>query len=174
MSNPFIGEIRMFGGNFAIGGWAFCNGQQIQISQNETLYTLIGTTYGGDGVNFFNLPDLRGRVPVGAGSGPGLSPYALGQSGGAENVTLTIDTLPTHNHVAAGLPATGDSNAPAGNIIAWAQPSGNSRYSTDAPTVMMNSGTTLPAGGNQPHENMLPFQCLNYIIALEGVFPPRN
>lgn len=173
MGSPYIGEIRMFGGTFAIRGWAFCDGSSQAISQNDVLYALIGTTYGGDGVNTFNLPDLRGRVPVGTGQGSGLQNYTIGQSGGAETVTLSIGTLPTHNHLAAANNAAGDSNSPAG-ASAWAQASGNSRYSTNPPTGAMNFGALSSAGNSQPHENMIPFQCINYIIALEGIFPPRN
>ena len=165
----------MFGGSFAIRGWAFCNGQLLSIAQNDVLYTLIGTTYGGDGVSTFGLPDLRGRVPIGTGQGAGLQNYALGQNGGAENVTLITNQLPAHNHTATAQSAAGNSNIPAPNTIAWAQPSdGNTRYTTNATTGAMNAGAIGNTGGNQPHDNMLPFQCVNYIIALEGVFPPRN
>lgn len=174
MSSPYIGEIRMFGGTFAIRGWAFCNGAQLQISQYDALYSLIGTTYGGDGISVFNLPDLRSRVPIGSGQGPGLQNYPIGQQSGVETVTLVTGNLPAHNHGAGAQSAGGDSNAPGGNTSAWAQASGNSRYTTDAPTGAMNSGTIGFFGNNQPHDNMLPFQCINYIIALEGIFPPRN
>ncbi|HEX8265603.1 MAG TPA: tail fiber protein [Pyrinomonadaceae bacterium] len=173
MGSPYIGEIRMFGGTFAIRGWAFCDGSQLSISQFDALYNLIGTTYGGDGINTFSLPDLRGRVPVGMGQASGLQNYTIGQNGGAETVTLSTGTLPTHNHLAAANNAAGDSNSPAG-VSAWAQASGNSRYSTNPPTGAMNFGALSSAGSSQPHENMVPFQCINYIIALEGVFPPRN
>ncbi len=175
MSSPFVGEIIMFGGNFAIAGWAFCNGSQMSISQNDTLYNLIGTTYGGDGVNFFNLPDLRSRIPVGMGTGQGLQTYVIGQTGGLEEVTLSIATLPSHNHQAMALPSNGNSGAPAGNVVAWAQPSsGNSRYSSGASTGTMNQNAIGGSGGSTPHENMLPFQCINYIISLYGIYPPRN
>lgn len=175
MSSPFLGEITMFGGNFPIRGWAFCNGGSLSIAQNDALFALIGTTYGGDGVNTFNLPDLRSRVPVGTGAASGFQSYSLGQAGGAETVTLTTATIPSHNHLPAALPAAGNSSAPAGNVTAWAQPnSGNSRYSTGAATGLMNSAAIGIAGSSQPHENMLPFMGINYIIALEGIFPPRN
>jgi microcystin-dependent protein len=164
----------MFGGTFAIRGWAFCNGAQLPISQYDALYTLIGTTYGGDGTSFFNLPDLRSRVPVGSGQGPGLQNYPIGQQGGVESVTLVTGNLPAHNHGAGAQSAAGDGNAPGGNTTAWAQASGNSRYTTDAPTGAMNSAAIGFTGNNQPHDNMLPFQCINYIIALDGIFPPRN
>ena len=175
MSTPFLGEVRMFGGNFAISGWSFCQGQLLQISQNDALFALIGTTYGGDGVNTFGLPDLQSRVPIGTGQGTGLQNYTLGQKGGAETVTLLTGQLPSHNHTASAQPAAGNGNAPAANTVAWAQASGgNSRYTTAGTSGAMNAGAIGAAGGNQAHENMLPFLCVNYIIALEGVFPPRN
>ena len=174
MSTPYIGEIRMFGGNFAIRGWAFCNGQTLSISQNDALFALIGTTYGGDGVNNFNLPNLIGRLPIGDGQGSGLQNYVLGQTGGTENVTLVAGQLPSHSHAASAQTATGNSSAPAPNTAAWAQPSSGTPYSTGAPTGAMNAAAIGIVGGNQPHENMIPFQCVNYIISLEGIFPPRN
>ena len=164
----------MFGGSFAIYGWAFCDGNLIQISQNDALFNLIGTTYGGDGVNTFALPDLRGRLPIGDGQGGGLQPYAIGQKAGAENVTLATGQLPSHTHAAQSQSASGDSSAPAPNTVAWATPTGNNRYSTGAPTGTMNATAIANTGGSQSHENMMPFLCVNYIIALEGTYPPRN
>lgn len=174
MSTPYIGEIRMFGGNFAPRGHAFCNGLLLPIDQNDALFSLIGTTYGGDGQTTFGLPDLCGRVPIGAGQGSGLQNYPLGQTGGAEQVTLTTNQLPSHTHQAAAQSAAGTSGAPASNDSAWAMAGGNPRYSTAAPTGAMNGNAIGQTGGNQPHDNMLPFQCINYIIALEGIYPSRN
>ena len=173
MSTPYIGEIRMFGGNFAPRGHAFCNGMLMAIDQNDALFSLIGTTYGGDGQTTFGLPDLRGRIPVGTGQGSGLGNYVIGQIGGVENVTLTSNQLPQHQHQAAAQSATGNINAPGTNTAAWAN-AGDTRYSTNAPSGTMNGNAIGPAGGSQPHDNMLPFQCINYIIALEGIFPSRN
>jgi microcystin-dependent protein len=171
MSNPFVGEIRLFGGNFAPAGWAFCNGQLLSIAENETLFNLIGTTYGGDGQSTFALPDLRGRVPVHAGQGPGLSNYILGQSGGAEDVTLTADQIPAHSHVPQASAGAGGQASPAGNV--WAN-STNLPYSPNAPTAAMAAAAVGPAGGNQPHDNMVPFVAVSFIISLFGVFPTQN
>ncbi len=166
MSEPFIGEIKMFGGNFDIQGYAFCDGTLLSIAQNEALFNLIGTTYGGDGQTNFALPDLRGRIPVHRGSG-----FPLGQSGGTENVTLTTSQLPSHNHAVAANSNTGSSGNPQGNI-----PAGSSLtpYNTMAATNQMGGSSIGNTGGSQPHNNLMPFQCLNYIIALEGIYPPRN
>lgn len=171
MSEPFVGEIRMFGGNFAPAGWAFCAGQVIAISQNDVLFNLIGTTYGGDGVQTFNLPDLRGRVPVHQGS-TAFGPYIIGQLSGAENVTLTANQLPIHTHTAMGSSATAVSNSPAGNT--WA---GNSfaQFGAGAgATVQMNASSVSSVGGSLPHDNMPPFLVVSFIISLFGIFPSRN
>ena len=159
----------MFGGNFAPAGWALCGGQLISIADNDALFSLLGTTYGGDGQNTFGLPDLRGRIPINSASN-----YALGQLGGVENVTLITNQLPTHTHPAGAQSGSGGSSVPASNTVAWAQASGNSHYSTNAATGVMNAGTIGITGGSQPHDNMLPFQCVNYIIALLGIYPPRS
>ena len=172
MGNPYIGEIRIFAGSYAPVNWAFCNGQSLSINDYDTLYNLIGTTYGGDGQSFFKLPDLRGRIPVSAGQG--LSNYILGQTGGVETVTLVTSQLPVHTHPPGALSTAGNADAPANNVVAWAQAAGNSRYSTDAATGTMNAGIIGAAGGSQPHDNMLPYQCINYIISLYGIYPPQN
>jgi microcystin-dependent protein len=167
MSGPFVGEIRMFGGNFAPAGWSFCNGALIPIDQNPTLFQLIGTTYGGDGQSTFALPNLQSRVPVHVGPG-----FALGQTGGAETVTLTVSQVPAHAHVpqadvnAASLPS------PANNV--WAANSSLSPYSNAAPGQNMDPGAIGSAGGSQPHDNMLPFLVVNFIISLFGVFPSQT
>jgi microcystin-dependent protein len=171
MSQPYVGDIRIFGGNFAPVGWAFCDGRLLPISENETLFNLIGTVYGGDGQETFGLPDLRGRIPVHMGQGPGLSNYILGQMGGVENVTLTVNQIPNHNHsVGATGGATG--TTPAGAVPAAV--SAGARYYAGSPSstvLMTNSGA---AGGSQPHDNMAPFLCVNFIIALFCVFPSET
>jgi microcystin-dependent protein len=179
-SEPFIAEIIMFGGNFAPRGWAFCNGQLLQIAQFQALFALLGTTYGGDGRTTFGLPDLRGRVPVHPGTAPGLSTYRLGQKGGLEQVTLTSNQMPSHTHTASAVVnATdnrGDAETPGGNV--WAQKARDDDYSTAAPDVTMKADAVTVAAGNtgggQAHENRQPYLAVNFIIALQGIFPPRN
>lgn len=167
---PFIGTIQYFGFNFAPRGWAVCDGQQLPIQQYQILFALIGTSYGGDGVTTFGLPDLRGRVSVGQGTGPGLSRRTIGERGGAEAVTLTNAQLPAHNHgiAAAG---TASSKAPNGNLPAVS--AGGVSYGPNAATSMSTS-MVQPVGGNQPHDNMQPYLVGNWCIALEGIFPSRN
>ena len=170
MSEPYIGEIRMFGGNFAPVGWSFCDGSTLSIAQYDALFNLIGTTYGGDGVNTFNLPDLRGRVPVHQGAGSQGS-YTIGQNGGSETVTLNTSQLPAHSHGAQAQSGQGNQQAPAGGV--WAASILN-QYSTNAANAAMNPQSMAMAGGNQPHENMLPFQCISFIIALNGIYPTQG
>jgi len=172
MADPFLGEIRMFGGNFAPQGWALCNGQLLSISQNTALFSLLGTNYGGDGRTTFGLPDLRGRAPIHMGQGAGLTARSIGNASGRETVALTIQECPPHSHSAAG--ASGASQpSPVGNF--WStDPNGNTAaYSTTANSVMSAAavGTTGPG---QPHDNMPPYLAVNYIIALAGVFPARS
>lgn len=171
MSIPIIGQIIMFGGNFAPQDWAFCDGSLQSIANNTALFALIGTTYGGDGQNTFALPDLRGRVPIGMGNGSGLSNYVIGETGGAENVTLTTQNLPSHSHTAACSTDQGNTTDPANNFLA-AQPALASYTSTPGGAFMAPSTGT--AGGNQSHNNIIPYQCVSYVIALYGVFPSRN
>jgi microcystin-dependent protein len=165
MSQPFVGEVRMFGGNFAPSGWALCQGQLQSISQNEVLYTLLGTTYGGDGVNTFGLPDLRGRIPMHQGSG-----FVIGQLSGSETVTLTTQQIPSHQHApfantaAAGTDPT--NSVPAGGGPAW--------FAPGAPAMPMAANMLGTSGGSQPHENMMPYLAVNFIICLEGIFPSQN
>jgi microcystin-dependent protein len=166
MGTPFIGEIRLVGFNFAPQGWAFCDGATMSIVDNQVLYILIGTTYGGDGVNTFNLPDLRGRVPVHQGSG-----FVIGQAAGTESVTLNANQLPSHNHALQGSTDGGTSIDPTGNVLATT--STTKVYSTPTSVTPMTS-TTTASGGGQPHENMQPFLAASYIIALFGVFPSQN
>ena len=163
---PYVGEIRMFGGNFAPAGWMFCEGQLLPISENETLFNLIGTTYGGDGQSTFALPDLRGRLPLHFGNG-----FILAETGGAEEITLTVNQIPAHGHplsCSSGGQATG-SNPQAG---LWA-PSDVAQYSSQAAAVQMGTPpiTSDPTGGSQPHTNFMPYLCIDFIISLFGVFP---
>ena len=172
MSEPFVGEIRMFAGNFAPQGWAFCDGQLLAVSQNDALFSLLGTIYGGDGRTTFALPDLRGRVPVHAGQGPGLSERRLGSKGGTESVTLTTNQLPSHTHPVKGATDTATAATPANNVPA--QSTAISLYAPVAPTVDMNAGAVQAVGGSQAHNNLMPTLCINFIIALYGVYPSRQ
>ena len=168
MSSPFIGEIRMFAGNFAPVGWAFCNGALMDISQNNALFNLIGTTYGGDGQTTFALPNLQSRIPVHVGPG-----FALGQSGGAETVTLTLSQIPAHSHVPQANNAPGTQVGPDNGVWASTSPSLNN-YSNVAPSVNMDPAACGSSGGNQPHDNMVPFLVVNFILSLFGVFPSQT
>ena len=173
MSDPFLGQIMIFGGNFPPKNWAFCDGSLLPIQQYSALFSLLGTMYGGDGRVTFALPDLRGRVPIGMGPGPGLSPYQQGQKGGQETHTLQTSEMPSHTHpvaVAASNEANTPQNRPGGNVLGAANIY-DSPASADAALGGVNAGA---AGGNTPHENRQPFLAVNYIIALAGVFPPRN
>ena len=164
MAQPYVGEIRMFAGNFAPSGWMFCEGQLLPISENETLYQLIGTTYGGDGQSTFALPDLRGRLPIHQGNG-----FALSNTGGAEQVTLTIQQIPVHTHALLATTAIGTSPNPSGNILAAA---GNiDLYRQTAANTPMASSAVGPVGGSQPHTNFQPYLCVDFIISLFGIFP---
>lgn len=171
MSQPYIGEIRMFAGNFAPAGWALCNGQLLAVSSNDALFSLIGTTYGGDGRTTFGLPEMRGRIAVHAGSSPGGSTYQLGARSGAERVTLTTPQLPSHSHTPLGQSANG-SAAPTGGF--WAASTTQNIYSDQAPALDMNPAAIANTGGGQPHENMMPCLGINFIIALFGIYPSRQ
>jgi microcystin-dependent protein len=171
MSNPFVAEIRIFAGNFAPRGWAFCNGQILPISQNTALFSLLGTTYGGNGQSTFALPDLQGRAPMHPGQGPGLSLHDLGEEGGSETVTLLQTELPLHPHTAQPKTSLGNQQDPTGK--SWAGSSLAKQYVSTAPNVAMNPQALNIAGSSQPHNNMPPYLFLNFIIALQGVFPPR-
>ncbi|MDA8444026.1 phage tail protein [Paracidovorax valerianellae] len=174
-SDPFLGEITLFAGNFAPKNWAFCWGQTLAISQNSALFSLLGTTYGGNGQTTFALPDLRGRVPLGMGQGPGLSNFVQGEMGGRESVTLTSNQLPTHSHstVMSVSSSPGNSAAPDGKYLA-ASNRRDDQFTDQSPDGNLAGLTSGPAGGNQPHENMQPYLALNFIIALQGLFPSRN
>lgn len=167
MSSPFVGEIRMFGGNFAPVGWALCQGQLLPISENPTLFQLIGTTYGGDGQNTFALPNLQSRVPVHVGPG-----FALGQAAGAESVTVTTSQIPAHSHVPQANSGTASAASPSNNF--WAANSTLSPYGNTAPTDGLAAAAVGSAGGSQPHDNMIPFLVVNFIISLFGVFPSQS
>jgi microcystin-dependent protein len=179
MGSPFVGEIRMVGFNFAPVGWAFCNGQLISISQNTTLFVLIGTTYGGDGQTTFQLPDLQGRIPINQGQAPGLSPYVIGQRAGSESVALVAAQLPQHGHSLQANSDVASSANPTGDYLARASiPSvasgGVPVYAPVSAAAAMNAGAIAPSGASQPHDNMMPFQCVNFIISLFGIFPTQN
>lgn len=167
MAQPYVGEIRIFAGNFAPAGWMFCDGQLLPISENETLFNLIGTTYGGDGQNTFALPDLRGRIPIHMGNG-----FTLAESGGTETVTLTVSQIPAHSHVPLCNSAAGSSDTPSNNF--WAAATGATNYDNSAPGLAMAPATIGSAGGSQPHDNMVPFLGLNFIISLFGIFPSQS
>lgn len=170
MSNPFVGEIRMFGGTFAPAGWAFCSGQLMPISENDTLFNLIGTTYGGDGQETFALPDLQGRIPMHAGTGASGTTYQLGEKGGTESVTLTTNQIPGHNHPMTCNNAAGNNQSPNGNISAGAQ-TGVNIFSTFNPIQTMDPNAISIVGGSQPHENVGPYLVLSFILSLFGIFP---
>jgi microcystin-dependent protein len=172
MAQPFVGEIRIFAGNFAPAGWLFCDGQLLPISENETLFQLIGTTYGGDGQVTFALPDLRGRIPVHQGTMPGGPTFVIGQAGGAEDVTLAVNQIPAHSHPALASGNQGTQGNPAGNVLSNSQ--GAKPYIEDAPTGNLNPQSMSPVGGSQPHANFQPYICINYIISLFGLFPQRS
>ncbi len=166
MSSPFIGEIRMFGGNFAPQGWAFCNGALMAIDQNDALFQLIGTTYGGDGQTTFGLPDLQSRIPVHVGPG-----FVLAQASGVETVTLITNQIPNHNHAPEASSSAGTQSSPANGL--WAQ-STLGQFSSATPTLPMAPAALGQAGGSQPHDNMMPFLVVNFILSLFGVFPSQT
>ncbi len=170
MSEPFIGEIRMFAGNFAPRGWAFCNGQLLSVSDNDALFSLYGTTYGGDGRTTFGLPDLRGRLAIHYGSGPGLTPRQLGHKGGEENVTLNTNQLASHTHSWRAINTVAQGTNPIGALMA--RPTQNI-YSTEVPNAQMRDDITN-TGGSQSHNNLQPFQCINYIVSLFGIYPSKQ
>jgi microcystin-dependent protein len=165
MAQPYVGEIRMFGGNFAPAGWQFCDGSQLAISENEVLFQLIGTTYGGDGESTFNVPDLRGRIPIHQGNG-----FTVGETGGVENVTLTVQQMPSHNHAMLASQAAGANNDPSGQLTA--QHPTMSLYAAVPPSVALSPSVIGGVGNNLPHSNMQPYLCVSFIISLFGIFPP--
>lgn len=170
MSNPYVGEIRLFAGNFAPAGWMLCQGQLLSIAENEVLFQLIGTTYGGDGQSTFALPDLRGRVPVHQGQGPGLSPRTLGETGGTETITLLGGQLPAHTHALHASTAAATGTAPGGALLAATSVAS---YDPGAAATAMAAGAVGSAGGTQPHDNMAPTLVVSHIISLFGIFPSQ-
>lgn len=171
MSDPYIGELKLLPYNFAPKGWAFCQGQILSIAQNTALFSLLGTTYGGNGQTTFQLPDLRGRVPISTGQGPGLSPYDLGQVGGSETTTLTSGNLPVHTHQVRATSEDANSAQPGNNLPAAV---GAGAYGGPDPDTTMSASMIGPAGGNQPFNNVQPYLALNWCIALVGIYPSRN
>ena len=172
MAQPYVGEIKMFAGNFAPEGWSFCQGQVIAISENDTLFALIGTTYGGDGQSTFALPDLRSRVPIHQGQGPGLSNYTLAQSGGAESVTLTVNQVPAHTHAMRASIGLANTTNPANAIIGAS--TAVTAFFGDPPTQNMNTAAISSVGGSVPHNNIQPYLAFNFIISMFGVFPQQS
>jgi microcystin-dependent protein len=175
MSTPYIGEIRIFAGNFAPAGWLFCEGQLIPISENDALFVVIGTTYGGDGQSTFALPDLRGRLPIHSGQGPGLSSHTLGETGGVESATLTTNQIPPHQHTPTCLNKPGTASSPVSNVWAAAR-TGTSAYTAPPNPYQLQMhpqaiGAPLGGAGNQPHTNLGPYLCVNFIISLFGILP---
>lgn len=166
MSSPFVGEIRMFGGNFAPAGWAFCSGQLLAIAENDTLFALIGTTYGGDGQTTFALPDLQGRLPMHQGNS-----HVIGEQSGVESVTLTTQQIPSHNHVPRAVAGNGNQATPQNGV--WAGVT-TSIYTTNAPNLAMNPSLVGGGGGSQPHDNLMPYLAISFIISLFGIFPSQT
>jgi microcystin-dependent protein len=175
MADPFVAEVRILPTNFAPTGWAFCDGQLLPISQNTALFSLLGTTYGGDGKTTFALPDLQGQAPMHPGQGPGLSNHDLGETGGAQTTTLPESEVPAHAHaIRADAADPADVQAPSGAVV-LARSQGGSAYQTDtASLVAMAPASVATTGGGQPHNNMQPYLTLSFCIALQGVFPPRS
>ncbi len=169
MAQPYVGEIRMFAGNFAPAGWMFCEGQLLPISEYETLFNLIGTTYGGDGQSTFALPDLRGRVPIHMGNG-----FTLAETGGVETVTLTVSQIPAHSHPLLATNNFASTTGVTNNVPAAASVVNVSAYGTDNPTIPVNPGSITSVGGSQPHENFQPYLCVDFIISLFGIFPSQT
>lgn len=172
MSDPFIAEVRIWGGNFAPRGWAFCNGQLLPIAQNTALFSLVGTTYGGDGRTTLGLPDLQGRAPMHPGRGPGLTTRTLGEKGGVETVTVSTAQMPAHNHVLRAHSRPGDLADPSDRSLARSS-GGNAYHAVDS-TVEMDAQALANSGSGQPHNNMQPFLALSFIISLQGVYPQRS
>jgi microcystin-dependent protein len=174
MPEPFVGEIKMFAGNFAPRAWALCDGQLLSISQNDALFSLLGTIYGGDGRTTFGLPDLRGRIPIHMGSGPGLTERRLGSKSGTEKVTLTANQIPNHTHTVTGDSAAGQEGSPSGKVPAQATVGVYTRNPIAAAIRPLNEQSISAVGGSQQHTNEMPFLCIHFIIALYGIYPSRS
>jgi microcystin-dependent protein len=173
MSEAFVGEIKMFAGNFAPRGYAYCDGQLLAVSQNDALFSLYGTIYGGDGKTTFGLPDLRGRIPLHQGQGPGLSERRLGSKGGAENVTLTLNQLPSHRHYVDGSNNMATKETLNGNVLAGSQ-GGNFYHSDVSTSAQLENGVIANTGGSRSHTNLMPTLCIHFIVALVGIYPSRQ
>jgi microcystin-dependent protein len=169
MAQPYVGEIRIFAGNFNPSGWMFCEGQLLPISEYETLFNLIGTTYGGDGQSTFGLPDLRGRIPLHFGNG-----FTLAETGGAEEITLTVQQIPAHTHAFLASNNLASSNSPTNQVPGLTQASTITAYGTDNPLVQLSPTSIGSVGGSQPHTNFQPYLCLDFIISLFGIFPSQT
>jgi microcystin-dependent protein len=169
MAQPYVGEIRMFAGNFAPAGWMFCEGQLLPISEYETLFNLIGTTYGGDGQSTFALPDLRGRVPLHFGNG-----FTLAETGGVETITLTVPQIPAHTHPFLGTSNQATDSNPSAKLPATSASATASPYGTDAPKTTLSPSSVSNTGGSQPHDNFQPYLCVDFIISLFGIFPSQT
>lgn len=175
MADPFVAEIRIFSFNFAPNGWAFCNGQLLPISQNTALFSLVGTFYGGDGKSTFGLPNLQGSAPLAQGQGPGLSQRFLGESSGSDTITLLSAEMPIHPHTMMGSSDVADNSVPTNAMVAKPLGRGNNLYkAATTPLVPLNQFALGQTGGNQPHNNLMPYLTLNFCIALQGIFPPRT
>jgi microcystin-dependent protein len=173
MAQPYVGEIRMFAGNFPPAGWLFCDGQPLPISENEVLFQLIGTTYGGDGEETFNVPNLQSRVPMHMGTGPDGTTYQIGEMAGTEAETLTVQQIPSHTHPFMASTASAEQSTPQNNVLA-VNPGAVKVLLQDVVSTQMSAQAISPAGGSQPHENTQPFLCINYIISLFGIFPSQT
>jgi microcystin-dependent protein len=169
MAQPYVGEIRMFAGNFAPAGWMFCEGQLLPISEYETLFNLIGTTYGGDGQSTFALPDLRGRIPLHFGNG-----FTLAETGGAEEITLSVNQTPVHTHALLSSQTFATTSDPTSNTLAIAPLAATLAYGTDGPLTTLSPSSVSPVGGSQPHNNFQPYLCVDFIISLFGIFPSQT
>ena len=174
MAQPYVGEIRVFAGNFAPAGWMFCEGQLLPIDQYETLFNLIGTTYGGDGKSNFALPDMQGNAPMHPGQGPGLSLHDLGETGGTDTVTLLESEMPSHNHGLMAEVTPSQLFAPSPTTALGRSVGGPAYQTSNAGLVQLNVQAIAPSGGSQPHNNLMPYLTLNFCIALQGVYPPRT
>ena len=172
MAQPYVGEIRMFAGNFAPNGWMFCEGQLLPIAENEVLFQLIGTMYGGDGESTFALPNLQSRIPMHFGTGPDGVTYQQAEQGGVESVTLTVQQIPVHTHQMVGSTNTATASVPTSNVIG--KSTAIDIFINAQPTTPLNAQAVTPVGGSQPHDNMQPFLCINYIISLFGLFPSQT
>lgn len=175
MAEPFLGQITMFAGNYAPRNWAYCDGQILDTSQQDTLFSLIGTNYGGNGTTTFALPDMRGRVPIHQGTGPGLSQRLIGEKGGSERVTLSVNQIPFHNHPLQASTQNANSNAPTGNVLAKPENENNKIFDNNSNTyTTMDSDAVSFSGGSKAHSNIAPYLGVHFIIALVGIYPSRN